>query len=265
MKAKTAMRKSEQVRASAIVERLRAASTAKQRASIARFGILTTDVLGVAMATIQKIGKELGRDHDLAHALWATGVYEARLLCAYVGDPERLTSAEADRWCRDFDNWGVCDTLCFCLFDRTPFAYRSAAKWCGRAAEFTKRAGFALLASLAGHDKKANDQAFLRLLPLCEKGAADDRNFVKKAVSWALRRTGGRSRVLHKACTELAETLAAADVASKRWVGKDVLRDLRRPRAGRRVAAAEKRRRLKGLEARKARRSENPWETRRST
>ncbi len=147
-------------------------------------------------ASIRKIGKELGRDHDLAHALWATGVYEARLLCAYVGDPERLTSAEADRWCRDFDNWGVCDTLCFCLFDRTPFASRSAAKWCGRAAEFTKRAGFALMASLAGHDKKANDQVFLRLLPLCEKGASDDRNFVKKAVSRALQRTGGRSRVL---------------------------------------------------------------------
>lgn len=240
------MKKQDQIRAAALVERLRAVATAKQRASILRFGIVTPHVLGVAMATIQKLGKELGRDHDLAHALWATGVYEARLLCAYVADPARLTSAEADRWTADFDNWGVCDTLCFCLFDRTPFAYRSVAKWSAKSPEFVKRAGFALMASLAGHDKKADDAAFLRLLPRCEKGASDGRNFVKKAVSWALRRTGGRSRVLYDACVKTAETLAEAEDASRRWVGKDVLRDLRRPMVVRRVEAAEKRRRLKG-------------------
>ena len=136
-------------------------STVRDRENLARFGITASKAYGVSMANIQKLAKRLGRSHELAAALWDTGVYEARLLTAYVDEPEHVTSAQMDRWCRDFDNWGICDTLCFCLFDRTPYAWDKVAKWHGHRDEFVKRASFALLASLAGHDKTAGDDRFL--------------------------------------------------------------------------------------------------------
>ena len=152
-----------------------------------RYGIVTAKAYGVPMGLIQQLGKRLGRDHDLAQALWATGWYEARLLTAYVDDPARVTAAQMDRWARDFDNWGVCDTLCFALFDRTPHAWRKVEQWSRRRDEFVKRAAFALHASLALHDKQSPDAPFRRSLALIERAAGDERNFVKKGVSWALR------------------------------------------------------------------------------
>lgn len=180
------------------------------------------------MAMIQQLAKQVGQSHDVALELWKSGIYEARLLAAFVDEPARVTAAQMDRWCRDFDNWGVADTLCFKLFDRVPGVWGRIEPWAARRGEFQKRAAFALLASLALHDKAANDAAFVRHLPLIEKAASDDRNFVKKGVSWALRSIGRRNPPLRKAAIELATRLSASDDPTSRWIGKDTLKDLSR-------------------------------------
>jgi 3-methyladenine DNA glycosylase AlkD len=203
---------------------------------LTRYGITAPKAFGVSVGAIQQLGKKLGRDHDLAAALWDTGWYEARLLTAYVDDPALVTAAQMDRWARDFDNWGVCDTLCFALFDRTPHAWKKVEPWSRRREEFVKRAAFALVASLALHDKKAGDEQFLRTLPLIERGASDDRNFVKKGVSWALRVVGRRNRVLNEAAVAVSRRLVESPDASARWVGKDGLKDLTKPAVRRKLA-----------------------------
>jgi 3-methyladenine DNA glycosylase AlkD len=205
---------------------LEAASEARIRDGLGRYGIVTTDrVIGVPMGAIQKIGKSVGRDHALAASLWETEIYEARLLCAYVDDPALVTPEQMDRWARGFDNWGICDTLCFALFDRTAHAFGMVDRWADDEAEYVKRASFALLASLALHDKKREDEAFLSRLPLIETAASDGRNFVKKGVNWALRAIGGRKSVkLRAAAREMADRLAASSDKVERWVGKDAAR-----------------------------------------
>ena len=203
---------------------------------LTRYGITAPKAFGVSVGAIQQLGKKLGRDHDLAAALWDTGWYEARLLTAYVDDPAQVTAAQMDRWARDFDNWGVCDTLCFALFDRTPHAWKKVEPWSRRREEFVKRAAFALIASLALHDKKAADEQFLRTLPLIERGASDDRNFVKKGVSWALRVLGRRNQTLNEAAVEVARRLAESPEAAARWVGKDGIKDLTKPAVRRKLA-----------------------------
>jgi 3-methyladenine DNA glycosylase AlkD len=209
--------------------------TKKTRDGFARYGIHTDKAFGVSMGDIQALGKRLGRDHELAAALWDSGWNEARLLASYVDEPARVTSQQMDRWCRDFDNWGICDTVCFCLFDRTPHAWAKVAKWSGSREEFVKRAAFALLASLALHDKASGDTPFLDSLRFVERAAADERNFVKKGVSWGLRSVGRRNAALHAAALELARRLAASSAPAERWVGKDVLRDITRPAVTRRL------------------------------
>jgi 3-methyladenine DNA glycosylase AlkD len=193
---------------------------------MARYGLPSDHALGVSVADIRALAKQIGRRHELAVELWKTGVYEARMLTAFVDEPARVTPAQMDRWCRDFDNWGICDTLCFHLFDRTQHAWEKIEKWAGRREEFVKRAAFALLASVALHDKKAADAPFIRSLPLIEQAAADERNFVKKGVSWALRGIGKRNAALNAAANKLAKRLAGSPNAAARWVGKDALRDL---------------------------------------
>ncbi len=191
-----------------------------------RYGITTTKAFGVRVGGIQQLAKQLGRDHALAVALWKTGWYEARLLTAYVDDPARVTAAQMDRWVRDFDNWGLCDTLCFVLWDRTPHAWTKVEQWSKRREEYVKRTGFVMLACLALHDKAAKDEPFLRSLALIERDATDERNFVKKGVSWALRAIGGRNRVLNAAAIETARRLAAASNSAARSTGKEALRAL---------------------------------------
>jgi 3-methyladenine DNA glycosylase AlkD len=200
-----------------------------------RYGIVTPKAFGVPVGAIQQLGKRLGRHHELAAALWQTGWYEARLLTAYVDQPERVTAAQMDRWAREFDNWGICDTLCFCLFDRTPHAWNKVEQWSKRREEFVKRAAFALLASLALHDKESPDVPFLRSMDLIERAATDERNFVKKGVSWALRSVGRRNRVLNQAAVKLAGRLAESQHPAERWLGKDALREL--VKGGPRLAA----------------------------
>ena len=211
--------------------------TKHNRDGMARYAIHAPKAFGVSMATMQVLAKQLGRNHALARALWDTGWYEARMLVSFVGDPAALTAAEMDQWCHDFDNWAICDTLCFHLFDRSPHAWRAVGKWARRRPEFERRAAFALLAALALHDETAPESRFLISLPLVTRGATDERNFVKKGVSWALRSIGHRSLALHAAACDLATRLAGSQDATARWVGKDTLRDLTRPAVLRRVAA----------------------------
>jgi 3-methyladenine DNA glycosylase AlkD len=194
-----------------------------------RYGVFTDKAFGVKMADIQQVAKQVGRNHELAAALWKTGWYEARMLTAFIEEPELVTSAQMDRWCRDFDNWGICDTLCFHLFDLSPYAFGKVVKWSKSREEFVKRAAFALLACLALHDKKATDEQFKQCLPLIERAASDERNFVKKGVSWALRLVGRRNFALNQAAVELSRRLAAADEQPARWIGKAALKELTNP------------------------------------
>ena len=196
---------------------------------MARYSIPSDHAYGVAMRDIKALGTMLGRHQPLARALWATGVYEARMLASFVGDPERLTAAEMERWCRDFDNWAFCDAMSFNLFDRTPHAWAKVAQWSSRRGEFEKRTAFALLWSLTVHDKRAGDEAFERGLALIEREAGDGRNFVKKATNMALRAIGKRNHRLNAAAVAVARRLAESKDATARWVGKDALRELTSP------------------------------------
>src|SRR5262245_32188401 len=203
---------------------------------LARYGIAAPRAFGVPVGTLLKLAKPLGKDHALAGQLWKSGWYEARLLAAMLDDPKQVTRGQMNAWAKDFDNWGVCDTVCWHLFDYTPYAWEKLRAWSTSPHEFVKRASFAMMAGQAGHNKTATDAEFLTLLPLIEKGALDDRNFVKKAVNWALRRIGGRSPALNAAVMALAKRLSESDQPSARWVGKDALRDLSRPLVRARLA-----------------------------
>ena len=200
--------------------------TKANRDGMARYGIVAQKVFGLSMATLQSLAKELGRDHALAQGLWKTGWYEARALAAMVGEADRVTPAEMERWVKVFDNWATCDTMTFVLWDRTPHAWPKVREWSKRKEEFVKRAAFAMLASLTVHDKAAPDERYLEGLKLIEREASDDRNFVKKAVNWALRSIGKRSPMLNKEAIAVAKRLAARDDSASRWVGKDALREL---------------------------------------
>jgi len=215
--------------ARAAVASLRRLAKKEIRDGMARYGLPCDNAFGVSVGNIQTLAKQFGRDHELALALWDRGWYEARMLATFVDEPARVTPAQMDRWCRDFDNWGICDTVCFHLFDRTPHAFAKISKWADRKREFEKRAAFALLASVALHDKKPADAPFRESLELIARAATDERNFVKKGVSWALRGIGKRNAQLRAAATGLAERLAESSSAAARWVGNDTLRDLLRP------------------------------------
>ena len=197
---------------------------------MARYAIPSDHALGVAMKDIKALGKQLGHNQELAAALWESGVYEARMLASFVGDPARITSAQMDRWCKEFDNWAFCDAMCFNLFDRTPHAWDKVTHWSGSKEEFVKRTAFALLWSLSVHDKGAGNELFVRGLGLIESAAGDERNFVKKAVNMALRAIGKRNRALHTAAVGVARRLADSPNTTARWVGKDALRELTSPR-----------------------------------
>jgi 3-methyladenine DNA glycosylase AlkD len=215
---------------------LRSHATKATRDGMARYNVPSTKAFGVSMKNIQLLAKQLGRDHALAAALWETGWYEARMLTAFVDEPDRVTSAQMDRWSRQFDNWAICDTLAFALWDRTPHAWTKVEQWAGRREEFIKRTAFALLWSLSVHDKAATDKQFVRGLALIEAAAADDRNFVMKAVNMALRAIGKRNATLNAAAAGTATRLAASTDPSARWVGKHALREITSAAVKRRVA-----------------------------
>jgi 3-methyladenine DNA glycosylase AlkD len=209
----------------------RAGSKKFRREMSSRYGIRTPDAFGVMMRDMQAVAKGIGRNHDLASALWDTGNYEARMVALMIDDPAKVTPAQMERWCKSFDNWAICDTACFKLFDRTPHAFEKVVRWAARREEFVKRAGFALLASVALHDKKAPDEPFLQSLPLIEGAADDERTFVKKGVSWALRGIGKRNAKLQAAATEVARRLSTSAHPAARWIGRDALREFAKRKA----------------------------------
>ncbi|MBI5510727.1 MAG: DNA alkylation repair protein [Deltaproteobacteria bacterium] len=223
-----------------ILADLKAMGSERNRAGMARYGINVEDAYGVSVYELRKVAKRLGIDHDLALALWATGNHEARLLACFVDDPASVSAAQMEAWAGDFDSWDVCDQAATSLFDLTRHAWAKAAAWARRREEWVKRGGFALMAGLAVHDKTADDKAFKRLLPLIERCAADDRNFVRKAVNWALRNIGKRNSSLNAAAVSCAARILAAankraggerggdsGARAARWVATDALRELR--------------------------------------
>jgi 3-methyladenine DNA glycosylase AlkD len=209
---------------------------------MARYGIKAKKAFGVSVGTIRELGKKIGKDHALAESLWKTEWHEAKFLASFIGDPARVTPAQMDRWAKSFENWADTDTVCFCLFDRTPHAWGRVRAWSTRKGEFEKRAAFALIASMALHDKKGPDAPFLKSLALIERAATDERNFVKKGVSWALRGVGERSAPLNAAAVKLARKLAGSENAAARWIGKDALRQLDTPAVRKRLEKRAKQR-----------------------
>jgi 3-methyladenine DNA glycosylase AlkD len=194
---------------------------------MARFGINPDHAMGVRVPDLRRLARELGRDHRLARDLWATGIHEARILAGMVEEPDRVTEAQMERWVRAFDSWDLCDQVCGNLFDRTPFAVQKAHQWAARDEEFVKRAAFALMAWLAVHDRAADDGVFMDFLPLIEREAGDHRNYVRKAVNWALRQIGKRNVRLHRAAVRTAERIARHGSRAAGWVASDALRELR--------------------------------------
>lgn len=193
---------------------------------MARYGIDTSRAVGVSVTELRRIARGLGRDHELAAALWGSGVHEARILASLVDDPAKVSQAQMDAWVADLDSWDVCDGVCGNLFDRTQFALAKAVEWSAREPEFEKRAGFALMASTAVHRKDLPDSAFGSLMPVIREGATDDRNYVMKAVSWALRQIGKRSLGLNTRAIRTAERIERLDTRSARWIAHDALREL---------------------------------------
>ena len=200
--------------------------TPEGRASMARYGIPSENAHGISMGTLKKKAKAIGRNHDLALALWGTGVYEARILAAEIADPAQMTEALMDRWCLDFDNWAICDHVCFVLFDRTPFAWKKVYQWAAREEEFVRRAPYAMIWALSVHDKKAPDAAFLDALTLIEQAPADNRPLVRKSVDMALRAIGKRNMALNAAAIESGRVLMAAPDKPRQWIGRHALREL---------------------------------------
>jgi 3-methyladenine DNA glycosylase AlkD len=233
-------------RLNAVMDELAAQASEESRAGMERYGINVGSAFGVSVYELRRIAKGLGRDHELALALWATGNHEARLLASMVDDPAAVTESQMEAWAAAFDSWDVCDQVTSNLFDKTPFAYDKVSAWSAAEDEWVKRAAFATAAALAVQDKKAPDERFLAILELVRREAGDGRNFVKKAVNWALRNIGKRNAALHAAAMDTAEailaeaeTLAAADrrdpaARSACWVARDALRELRSDKVVRR-------------------------------
>jgi len=212
--------------AAAIIAALKSKRSARNVKGMEKFGISTKGTLGVPVPALRAIAKHNRKNHGLAQALWKSGIHEARLLAGFVDDPAQVTEAQMEKWAKGFDSWDTCDQVCSSLFDKTPYAWKKAKEWAGRKEEFVRRAGFAMMAALAVHDKAAPDSKFLSLLPLIKKHSRDERNFVKKAVNWALRQIGKRNPRLRKAAMRTAKQIQRTDSRAAKWVAADALREL---------------------------------------
>ena len=209
-----------------ILKKLKSLSDPKAVEGMARFGINPENTFGVSIPNLRQIAKEAGRDRTLAQQLWASAIHEARILASMIDDPKMVTEEQMERWVKDFDSWDVCDQCCMNLFEKTKFAYQKAVEWSSNDKEFIKRTGFVLMARLAVSDKKADDKQFEPFLPIIKREASDNRNFVKKAVNWALRQIGKRNLNLNGKAIETAKEIQEIDSKSARWVASDALREL---------------------------------------
>ncbi len=209
-----------------IIRYLKSLRNEENRRGMARYGINPQNALGIPAPVIHATAKTVGRNHELAEQLWASGIREARLIAALIADPKRTDDEQMERWVRDFDSWDICDGCCSYLFRKTELARRKAFEWTKRDEEFVKRAGFVLIAVLAVHDKKAPDLVFERFLPLLKREARDERNFVKKAINWALRQIGKRNLALNIKAIATAREIQRLDAKSAKWIAADALREL---------------------------------------
>jgi len=223
----------------AILERLESLGDHKNVKGMASFGIVTRKSYGIPTPIVKQFAREVKKSaddrHALAKQLWQTGIYDARAIAFWIDDPKQVTKKQMDAWAADFDNWATVDGTCCYLFCRTPFAYEKALEWSGKKPEFVKRAAFALMAYLAVHDKEADDQKFIQFLPVIERNADDGRNFVKKAVNWALRQIGKRNLYLNGEAVEAAKRIKARGTTSARWIASDALRELQNEKIHRRL------------------------------
>lgn len=220
-----------------IIKKLKSLANPKNVEGMVRFGISPHNTLGVFVYAIRDIAKKIGKDHKLAQELWNSRIHEARLLAGFVDEPEKVTEKQMEKWVKDFDSWDICDQLCSSLFDKTPFAYKKAFQWSKRKEEFAKRAGFVLMAVLSVHDKKAPDKKFEKFFPAIKQHSEDERNFVKKAVNWALRQIGKRSLNLNKKAIKVAKDIQKIDSKSAKWIASDALRELLSDKVQKRLKA----------------------------
>jgi 3-methyladenine DNA glycosylase AlkD len=209
-----------------ILERLKAQARPDQVEGMARYGMTAQGRLGVSVPNLRKLAKEVGQDHSLALALWKTGIPEARIVAAMIADPQELTGEQMEDWVKDLNSWDVCDQVCMNLFEKTPLAWPKILAWAEREEEFVKRAAFALIACLAWHDKQAQDEQFIALLPVLKRGSTDERNYVKKAVNWALRNVGKRNPRLNRAAIAAAQEIRQMDSRAARWIASNAIREL---------------------------------------
>jgi len=209
-----------------ILKQLKSLSNPEAVAGMSRFGINPKNTYGVSIPVLRRMAKQTGKNHRLAQKLWSSGIHEARILAGMIDSPEMVTPKQMERWAKDFDSWDICDQCCSNLFDRTKFGHKKAVEWSKRSEEFVKRAGFVLMATLAVHDKEADNQEFLRFLPIIKREATDERNFVKKAVNWALRQIGKRNSVLNKIAIQTAKEIQKIDSKSAKWIASDALREI---------------------------------------
>jgi 3-methyladenine DNA glycosylase AlkD len=211
---------------SEIIKKLKSLSNPKNVAGMVRFGISSKNTLGISIYVLRPLAKQIGKNHKLALELWDSGIHEARILAGYIDEPDKVTEKQMKKWVADFDSWDVCDQVCSSLFDRTPFVWQKLEEFTQRKEEFVKRTGFALMACLAVHDKNAQDKDFIKLLPIIKRESTDERNFVRKAVNWALRQIGKRNKSLNKQAIKMAREILKTDNKTARWIANDALREL---------------------------------------
>jgi len=209
-----------------VLGKLKAKARPDQLEGMARYGMVSEKRLGLSIPELREMAREIGKDHALALKLWESGIQEARILAAMVDRPAEVTEQQMEGWVRDINSWDVCDQVCMNLFEKVPLAREKIGEWSRREEEFVKRTAYSLIACLAWHDKKAPDEDFIRLLPIIKEGATDERNFVKKAVNWALRNIGKRNANLNRAAIEAAKEIQPMDSRAARWVASDALREL---------------------------------------
>lgn len=193
---------------------------------MARFGITAKKAYGVSTPVLRKIAKDIGKNHELAQELWKTEIYEARKIACMIEDPRKVTEKQMDKWVNDFDSWGICDTCCGDLFDKTDIVYKKVNQWVKSKKEFVRRAGFATIAWFAVHDKKTSDGDLEKFFTLIKKYSTDERNFVKKAVNWALRQIGKRNLKLNREAVKVAKEIKEMDSKSAKWIANDAIREL---------------------------------------
>lgn len=209
-----------------IIKKLKSMANQKNVEGMARYGINPKNNLGISIYNLRPLSKEIGKNHELALKLWESGIHDARLLAVFIDEPLQVNSKQMDSWAEDFDSWDVCDQACTSLFDLTPFAWEKVFVWSKREEEFVKRGAFSLIAGLAVHDKKADDSKFEEFFPLIIRESTDDRNYVKKAVNWALRNIGKRNYNLNKKAIEAAEEIQKINSRSAKWIANDAIREL---------------------------------------